>query len=199
MVKAPGHSVRAPAKRSCSAPRPLLPIWPVLFTFLSPDLLATAAPGGGPAPGEVHDSTAILAVLFGLALLSLVVLIVGGLTLWSKKQDEINHMMFFCIKYLIDSQNQAERYEAAKALGRAKEPGALLILLDVIIVERGDELVRDCAATALMEMGQKYRNYRKVIKDLTSAIEDKDHQKIIDMLTSSFEGAGKKNTSKPPT
>ena len=192
MKNSPGRFLDSYSKRPPSLLGPLLLCGLVLFAFLSPDLLAATEPGGGRAAAENDNSNLVLALSFGLALLILTVLVVGGLTLWSKKQDEINHMMFFCIRYLIDSQNQAERYKAAKALGRAKEPGALLILLDVVIDEQGDEEVRDCAATALMEMGQKYRKYRKVIKDLTSALEDTDHQKIIDVLISSFEGEGKK-------
>ncbi len=192
MKNSPGRFLGFLSRPPCTALGLLLRTGPVLFMFLSPDLLAAAVPGGGSATGEDDNSTLIMAVLFGVVLLLLAVIVVGGLTLWSKKQDEINHMMFFCIKYLIDSQNQAERYKAAKELGRAKEPGALLILLDVIIDERGDEMVHDCASTALMEMSQKYRKYRTVIKDLISAVEESDHQKIIDLLISNFEGKGKK-------
>jgi len=101
-------------------------------------------------------------------------------------------MMSFCIKFLIDTQNEAERCKAAKALGGAKDPGALLVLVDVVIDEKAEDTVREAAEAALKEMGLKYRKYRKVIKDLLSAVQDREHQKVIDLLTSKFETDKKK-------
>ncbi len=209
----PGHPLRATTNQDSADPRmktPLIQALQSMFkrphsvlellllggfflcTFVSPDLLATTPPGNGPAAVEADDSTVIMAVLFGLALVVLAALVVGGLVLWGKKQDDTKHMMSFCIKYLIDTQDETERCNAATALGDANEPGALLVLLDATSDENAEDSVREAAAAALSVMGQKYRKFRKVIKNLTSAVEDADHQKIIDILSSNFEGKGKK-------
>ncbi len=173
---------------SPQCPVAALPSGFFLITFFAPELLAAAPPGDELAAGDGESSSWILAVLFGISLLLLAGLIIGGLVLWSKKQEDVNYMMSFCIKFLIDTQLEGERCEAAKALGGTKDPGALLVLIDVINDENAEESVRAAALAALQQMGLRYRKYRKVIEDLTAAVRDQDHHKFIDLLTSMFEG-----------
>ena len=104
-------------------------------------------------------------LVFGVATIIVGVLLVTGLTLWSRKQDEINNMMYFCIDFLINTRNKTERYRAAKELGQAKNPGALLVLIDVINDESAEESIRKAAGDALLEMSQKYRRFKQVIRD----------------------------------
>jgi tetratricopeptide (TPR) repeat protein len=138
-----------------------------------------------------------MVVLFGVTLFLLSGLIIGGLVLWGKKQDDINHMMSFCIKFLIDTQDEAERREAAKALGGTTDPGALLVLVDVINDDQAEESVREAALAALQKMSLKYRKYRKTIDDLIAATQAQDHQQVIDILTSEFERNSNKYVQTP--
>lgn len=192
MKNPPARFFRSVIKRPFPVLGSLLLSGFILVTFFLPDVFAAAPSGNESAAGEGNGSSYVIPMLFGSGLLVLAVIVVGGLTLWGRKQDDINHMMSFCIKFLIDTQNEAERCEAAKALGGAKDPGALLVLVDVINDEKAEDTVREAAQAALKEMGLKYRKYKKVIKDLLSAVQDKDHQKVIDILTSTFERDKKK-------
>jgi tetratricopeptide (TPR) repeat protein len=168
-----------------------------LASFIAPDLLAAVPAGSEPVAGGSESSSWILVVLFAVTLILVSGLIIGGLVLWGKKQDDINHMMSFCIKFLIDTQDEAERCAAAKALGGAKDPGALLVLVDVINDDQAEESVREAALAALQEMGLKYRKYRKTIDDLIAATQAQDNQKVIDILTSEFERKSKKYVQTP--
>lgn len=168
-----------------------------LASFIAPALLAAAPAGNELVTGGTESSSWILVVLFVVTLILLSGLIIGGLVLWGKKQDDIIHMMSFCIKFLIDTQDEAERCEAAKALGGATDPGALLVLVDVINDDQAEESVREAALAALQEMGLKYRKYRKTIDDLIAATQAQDHQMVIDILTSEFEGKSKKYVQTP--
>lgn len=167
-----------------------------LASFIAPDLLAATPAGNEVVGGDTESSSWILAVLFGVTVL-LSGVIIGGLVLWGKKQDDIYHMMSFCIKSLIDTQDETERCEAAKALGGARDPGALLVLVDVINDDQAEDSIREAALAALQEMGQKYRKYRKTIDDLIAATQAQDHQMVIDILTSEFEGESKKYVQTP--
>ena len=114
--------------------------------------------------------------------------IVGVVIRWSSHQDDLNNMVTFCIKYLIESKNIQEKIDAAKALGHAKDPAALLVLVDVINDrELQEKDVHHAAIDALYEMSSRYKKYNKLILVLLTAIEQKQYQKIIDLLIKSFE------------
>jgi hypothetical protein len=168
-----------------------------LACFIAPDLLAAAPAGNELVTASTESSSWVMVVLFGVTLFLLSGLIIGGLVLWGKKQDDINHMMSFCIKFLIDTQDEAERREAAKALGGTTDPGALLVLVDVINDDQAEESVREAALAALQKMGLKYRKYRKTIDDLIAATQAQDHQQVIDILTSEFERNSNKYVQTP--
>ena len=117
-----------------------------------------------------------------------IVAIVGSVISWSRHQDDLNNMVIFCIKYLIESKNTQEKIDAAKALGHAKDPAALLVLVDVINDrELQEKDVRLTAINALYEMSSHYKKYKKLILVLLNATEQHEHQKIIDILITSFE------------
>lgn len=164
----------------------------IASVFFSPDLLAVS-PLDKEAVADINGSASILAIVaISIVVLGLVFLSVIALTLWSRKQDDINNMMSFCIKFLIDTKDENERCQAARALGRAKDPGALLVLLDVISDEKVSEIVRKAAQGALDEMGFKYRKCKKLINELVPEIKNGNHQKVIDILIINFEKGEKK-------
>lgn len=138
------------------------------------------------ADGAVGLSTRFV-VLFIVGLIIVSVLVITAITRWSKKQDNIDNMMPFCIKYLVETSNEAEKCEAAKALGQVKDPGAILILVDVINDEGAEEGLHKTAGEALRTLSKIYRKYEDIINDLLSAVEETDHQKTIDILISNFE------------
>ena len=163
---------------------PALTVWLLVSSSLS------AATAAETLPEE--PSSVIPLIVFGVATLAIAGLLVTGLTLWSRKQDEIGNMMYFCIDFLINTRNKTERYRAAKELGRAKNPGALLVLIDVINDESAEESLRKAAGDALLEMSQKYRRFKKVLRELLAATEDKDHERIVELLKTHFEHEEKK-------
>lgn len=131
-------------------------------------------------------------ILFGVGIISLSVSLIVALTLWSHRQDQIQCMMRFCIRYLVESKNESEKIEAVTALGQAKDPAALLILLDVVDNEKAGEELRDAADAALREMGRKYPQFTSVIDAALAAVEEKSPQKVIDLLVANFEQRKKK-------
>ena len=172
----------------------------VLVTFFLPDVLAAAPSGNESASGEGNDSSWVMAMLFGLGLIVLAAIVVGGLTLWGKKQDDINHMMSFCIKFLIDTQDEAERCKAAQALGGAKDPGASARIGRCDHRrEGGGYRPRGRASRTSRKWACNTASTERSSSDLLSAVQDKDHQKVIDLLTSKFESRSKRNTCKPLT
>jgi tetratricopeptide (TPR) repeat protein len=160
--------------------------------LISGNLLAAQSSSVGAASDGGNGSSTLTVVLFIVGLIGLSVLIITALTRWGHKQDNISNMMPFCIKYLVETRNESEKCEAAKALRHVKDPGALLILVDVINDEGAEESLRRTACEALREMSQVYRKYKNVIDNLLSAVEEKDHQKSIDILISNFENREKK-------
>jgi hypothetical protein len=152
-------------------------------------LLVTSSLSAAPVAETLHEepSSFMPFLVFGVATIVVGVLLVTGLTLWNRKQDEINNMMYFCIDFLINTRNKTERYRAAKELGRAKNPGALLVLIDVINDESAEESIRKVAGDALLEMSQRYRRFKKVIRELLAATEDKNHEQIVELLKTHFE------------
>jgi len=143
---------------------------------------AAAESAAGAAPG-------ILMALLVAVLLSAV--IVMGLVLWSHKQEHRHDMALFCMKYLTYSGNEAERAHSARALGRAKDPGALLTLANLTWDEEEPEAVRKAASEALNEMSRR-RAYAKLIPELEAAAEKRDFPRIIELITVNFEQADRK-------
>jgi tetratricopeptide (TPR) repeat protein len=137
-------------------------------------------------------SPLLFIVLFVAGIIGVSTSLIVGLTRWGHKQDQIQSMMPFCIRYLVESKNESEKIEAATALGQAKDPGALLILADVVNDENAGDGLRSAAGAALREMSRRYRKYSSMINDTLSAVEEKDHRKIIDLLIKNFENQTKK-------
>jgi tetratricopeptide (TPR) repeat protein len=155
-----------------------------LCVFLTAPAPVTAVesvtgPGGGGMLAAL-----LIVILTAIVLAALVII---GLILWGRKQEHISEMMLFCMKYLVHSEDEAERCASAKALGRANNPGALLVLADVVWDEEETEAVRKAASEALHEMSVHFRKYKKIIADLESEAERRDFLGIIEILSADFE------------
>jgi tetratricopeptide (TPR) repeat protein len=161
-----------------------LTVWLLVSSPLS------AAPAAATLPEE--PSSVIPYIVFGVVIIVVGALLITSLTLWSRKQDEINSMMFFCIDFLINTRNKTERYRAAKLLGQAKSPEALLVLIDVINDESAEEDIRQAARDALLDMSENYRRFEKVIGGLLAATEVNDHERVVELLKTHFEHGQKK-------
>ncbi len=96
-------------------------------------------------------------------------------------------MMSFCIKYLIETRNEADKCSAATALGHIKDPRALLILTDLINDENAGDKLHKTAIEALQRLSKIYRKYENAINQLLVAVEEKDHKKSIQILIQNFE------------
>jgi tetratricopeptide (TPR) repeat protein len=167
-----------------SVPR-RVPLAAVIGILVTPAAVAESAAGAaaGAAPG-------ILMAFLVAVLLSAV--IVMGLILWSRKQEHLHDMVLFCMKYLTYSENEGERAHSARALGRAKDPGALLTLANLTWDEEEPEAVRKAASEALHEMSRRLRAYAELIPDLEAAAEQRDFPRIIELITVNFEQADRK-------
>ncbi|MCU7815880.1 MAG: HEAT repeat domain-containing protein [Candidatus Thiodiazotropha sp. (ex Rostrolucina anterorostrata)] len=130
-------------------------------------------------------ATALAAAL--LVAIALGALLIIGLVHWGRKQEHIGEMMLFCMKYLLGSEDEAERCASARALGESKDAGALLVLVDVISDEEEIEAVRKAASEALHEMRTRFRKYRDVIADLELEAEQRNFLGIINILADNFE------------
>ncbi len=160
---------------------------PAVGGFLMTPALAVesaSAAGSAGAPG-------ILMALLVAFLLSAV--IVKGLVLWSYKQEHRQEMMMFCMKYLVHSSSDAERADSARALGKARDAGALLTLANLTWNEEEPEIVRQAAGEALDEMARRVRKYARLIPDLKSAAEQRDFRHIIELITVNFERDAQKH------
>ena len=124
---------------------------------------------------------------YAIGIIGISVVLIFGLTHWGHKQDQILNMMPFCIKSLVESKDENEKIAAARALGEAHDPGALLILTNIADDENASEQLREAASEALQQMGKKVRRYSSVINDCLEAVEAKDHQRLIDLLIKNFE------------
>ena len=141
-----------------------------------------------------EETTSFLApgVLIAIGILALAALAVTAVTWWSTKQDHMQEMVSFCMRFLIDSRHASEGCEAAMALGRARDPRAILVLLDVATDEQAEETVRKAATDALDTMAPGYRKYKQLINELRSAGEQHNHPRLIDLLIEGFEKRGSK-------
>ncbi len=126
-------------------------------------------------------------VIITLAILAIVITIVVGLTLWGRRQDQMNNMTFFCIGYMLNSLNKPDLSAAAKALGNSDDPEAMLLLVDVVNDDTIDEVTRRTAQEALVEMRNSCPKYSDVIDKLTSAIAISDEKTIANSLMQQFE------------
>lgn len=180
-----------------SDPKPSSETWlcprPALLHFialLSPWVFLTApAPAAAVETVTGQSGGGMLAALLIVILtaIALAALVIVGLIFWSRKQEHISEMMLFCMKYLFHSEDEAERCASAKALGRANDRGALLVLVDVISDEEETEAVHKAAREALHEMGGHFRKFKKIISELESEAEQKNYRGIIEILTTNFE------------
>jgi len=161
-----------------------LTVWLLIAPALS------AAPAAETLPEE--PSSIMPFLILGLVTVVFAVLLITGLTLWSRKQDEITNMMYFCMDFLINTRNRTERHRAAKELGRAKSPAALLVLVDVINDESAEEDIHDAARDALLEMSENYRRFKMVIAGLLAATEARDHARVVELLKTHFEHGERK-------
>ncbi len=164
------------------------PCWPLSVVggcLAAPAVAAESASGvaGGAVTGI------LIALLAGVALS---IPIVMGLVLWSRKQEQLHGMMLFCMKYLIHSTDETERAGSARALGRARDPGALLTLANLTWDDEEPDAVRKAASEALREMSGHYSKHAKLIADLEGAAEQRDFPRIIEIVTANFEQDDKK-------
>ena len=165
---------------------PALTVWLLVSSQLS---AAPAAENLPEEPSSVVPSLALGAVTMAL--------IVGGLlltafSLWFRKQDQINNMVYFCLDFLVNARNKTERERAARELGRTNDPQALLVLIGVVHDESADEGVREAARDALLDMSKHYRGFKKAITGFLAAAEINDHERTVELLKTHFEHEGNK-------
>lgn len=167
------------------------PSRPPSVPFLPGLILLGSLVGSLPvAAAESAASDGSLFAVFSIVVLgaiTLAALIIVSLVLWSRKQENISDMMLFCMKYLVHSEDEAERGASARALGRMKDPGALLVLINLVWDESEKDEVRNAASEALHEMSTRFRKYRKIIENLELKAEQRDFRNIIDILIANFE------------
>ena len=129
-------------------------------------------------------TTLVIVLLIALALAALAII---SIVRWNRMQEHTRDMMRFCMKFMLHSDNEAERCASAKSLGRVNDPGAIPVLVDVMWDEEEAEPVRKAAGEALHEMSTRLRKHRKIVSDLESELENKNYQGIIDILIATFE------------
>ena len=140
------------------------------WLLVSPPVLAADAAEGGILTG----------LLFALLLAVVIaVLVIVGIVHWGHKQEHAGEMTLFCLKYLMHSTDESERCASAKALAKAADAGALLVLLDVSLDEEEAPAVRKAAADALHDMGERSRKYSKVIAELET---EKEHDNVAGLI-----------------
>ncbi|MES9902060.1 MAG: hypothetical protein ABW168_05175 [Sedimenticola sp.] len=160
---------------------------PVLVTLMT---ASTAANAAEPTGGGFDPTT--LAII--LAVIGLTALIIFGLTHWSQKQEQLSGMVLFCMKHLAYSEDEEERCDSAKAIGRFEDSGALLVLVDIILDEEETPAVRKVAAEALHTMGARFNKYKQLVADFEQEVEQKNIPGIIGILDAHFEQREKKHT-----
>lgn len=157
---------------------------PCLFGFLTaPATVAAVSSVNGTDDG----SMLVTLLIVMLATLIAAALIIFGLVFWSHKQEHIGEMLLFCMKYLVHSEDEAERCASARALGRANDFGALLVLIDITLDEEESEAVRKAASEALHKSSIHFRKHKKIVTDLVLEAEQSNFSGIIGILTANFE------------
>jgi tetratricopeptide (TPR) repeat protein len=139
-----------------------------------------------PTSGQ-HGGMATVLVIVLLIALGLSALLIVGLVRWTRTQEHTRDMMRFCMKFLLHSENEAERCASARSLGHTNDPGAILVLVDVMWDEEEAEPVRKAAGEALHQMSGRLRKHDTIISDLESELEKRNYQGIIDILVENFE------------
>lgn len=162
-----------------------LTVWLLVSSQLS------AAPTAETLPEEM--SSVVSSRTLGAVTMALIVggLLLTAFTLWFRKQDQINNMVYFCLDYLINARNKTERERAARELGRTNNPQALLVLIGVVNDESADVGLREAARDALLDMGKHYRGFKKAIIGFLAAAENNDHARTVELLKTHFEHEGK--------
>jgi len=155
-----------------------------MFCFLVTPVLAAAVDAVN-GSGDGSTTQALLMVVLGAVAVAAV--IIAGLVYWGRKEDHLDEMVHFCLKFLIHSEDETERCASARALGKANDPGALLVLFDITLDEEETEAVRTAASEALHEMATNIRKYKETISDLELAAEQGDYRAIIKGLETNFE------------
>jgi tetratricopeptide (TPR) repeat protein len=168
-----------------SLARPLL--LPAVGGLLAAPALAAESASAVASAGAPGILTALLVALLVSAV------IVKALILWSHKQEHRQEMMLFCMKYLVHSSTDADRADSARALGRARDPGALLTLANLTWNEEEPPIVRQAAGEALDEMARRVGKYARLIPELKSAADQKDFRRIIELITANFEQGAHKH------
>ena len=166
-------------------------ILPAGLIILTANLLAQTTSGVPTPTSDNGISTTALLVMFTLGVIIIGVAVVVGLTLWSRKQDDNNNMMFFCIGYLFNTMEKSDVTRTAKALGSSHNPEALLVLTDVVIDNLVDENIRQTALDALKALRRSCPKYSAAVDELLSAIEDADDKAILGILKQHFEKGNK--------
>lgn len=162
----------------------------ISLLIFATSLLPRLAPAVVEPAAEEASSFFTQGLLIVIGISALAALVVTVVTKWSRKQDHLNEMVAFCMRFLVDSRQASEGCEAATALGRAKDPRAILVLLDVVNDQQADQTVRKAAAKALSAVSTGYRKYKQVISELISASETQDNSRLIEILTLNFEKSG---------
>ena len=142
-------------------------------------------------PNDGMATTLIIALLISLVT---GVLIITGLVMWGRKQEHIGEMMLFCMKFLLRSDDVDGRCASARALGEAKDDGALLVLVDIIADEEEPEEVHKAAREALHQMSGRSSKNLDVFAELELNIELEDSEGIINTVIERFEQGKKKYT-----
>ncbi|MEW8508123.1 MAG: HEAT repeat domain-containing protein [Candidatus Thiodiazotropha sp.] len=141
-----------------------------------------------------QNASSFTATLMTALLLAVPVsaIVIFSLVHWGRKQDQKGEMMLFCMKYLLQSENEPKRCSSARALGEANDPDALLVLVDVIYDEEETEAVRSAAGEALHEMSTRFRKYQDLISSFELEMERNNLPGIIDILIANFEQGQKR-------
>lgn len=126
----------------------------------------------------------IIVLLVAIALAGLAIV---GIVRWGHMQEHTRDMMRFCMKFMLHSENEAERCASAKSLGRVNDPGAIPVLVDVMWSEQEPEAVREAAGEALHQMSSRLRKHKRIISELESELEKRNYRGIIDILIENFE------------
>lgn len=158
--------------------------WLLISSSMSCALAAETAPR--------ESFSTLTLIIFLIIVAAVAVVTVTALTRWGRKQDEISSMLYFCIDFLVNTHNEAERYRAADLLGKTKNPEALLVLVDVINDESAEPGIRGAARDALLEMSENYHRYTDMIGGLLAASEADDHERTVELLKENFEQGERK-------
>lgn len=164
----------------------LVNVWNRVLSMLPIFMLLTVSSSASAA--ETEEGGILAGLLLALLLaVTIAVLVIAGIVYWSRKQEHAGEMTLFCLKYLVHSLDESERCASAKALGKANDAGALLVLLDVSLDEQEPAAVRRAAAEALHDMGENVRKFKKTIDELEVEKEQDNLPGLVGVLTAHFE------------